>query len=322
MARTALAAVLALLFAAALAAPASAQEVVLRDDEGRAMRFDVRADADVDWYAGLLRRAAHADEIERVTVRIVEWRELDEQCSEIAAGCYSRQKGNRGLMVVPAGRSADLAHTVIHEYGHHVDASRRHGGLDEPNGTPLWWKARGMDDLVAFRSVRDRYQVGWDRAISEVFAEDYAYTNLHRRFKIAWLEPPSRVVQQAILADLGLAAPPKLTNTRPAIKPVVITREGTLEPNGRVTVPFGLLGPNRRVHLQGVLVGAGATHGRVEVACGSSFRRRALNDAAPTTLVLTGVGPARCQASISNTSVEPGRFRFVVRLELQRGPSA
>jgi hypothetical protein len=322
MARTALVAVLVLLVGAAVAAPASAQEVVLRDDEGRAMRFDVRADADLQWYAGLLRRAAHADEIERVTIRIVHWRELDEQCSEIAAGCYSRRKGNRGVMVVPAGRSADIAHTVIHEYGHHVDASRSHGGLDEPNGTPLWWKARGMDELVAFRSVRDRYQVGWDRSISEVFAEDYAYTNLHRRFKIAWLERPSRVVQQAILADLGLAAPPTLTSTRPAIKPVVITREGTLAPNDRVTVPFGLLGPNRHVRLQGVLVGAGATRGLVEVVCGSSLRRRALNETRPTALVLAGVGPAQCQASISNTGAEPGRFRFVVRLGLQRRPSA
>src|SRR5262245_37389787 len=184
MARTALVAVLVLLVGAALAAPASAQEVVLRDDEGRAIRFDMRADADVAWYAGLLRRAAHGDEIERVTIRIVDWRDLDDQCSESAAGCYSRREGNRGVMVVPAGRNADLAHTVIHEYGHHVDASRRHGGLAEPNGTPLWWKARGMEQLVSFRSVRSRYQVGWDRSISEVFAEDYAYTNLHGRFRI------------------------------------------------------------------------------------------------------------------------------------------
>ena len=324
MARTVLVAVLALLLGAVVAAPASAREVVLRDDEGRAMRFDVRAEADVDWYAGLLRRAAHGNEIERVTIRIVDWRELAGQCStEAAAGCYSRRDGNRGLMVVPAGRSSSIAHTVVHEYGHHVDASRRHGGLDEPNGTPLWWKARGMDELVAVRSVRDRYQVGWDRAISEVFAEDYAYTNLHRGFKIGWLEPPSRVVQQAILADLGLAAPPAITDTRPAIKPVVITREGTLAPNGRITVDFGLLGPNRQVRLQGVLVGAGATRGRVEVVCDATERRRMLTEATPTAaVVLTGVGPATCAASITNSGTQPGRYRFVVRLGLQRRPTA
>ena len=150
----------------------------------------------------------------------------------------------------PAGRSFDIAHTLIHEYGHHVDASRRHGGLDEPNDPALVEGAR-MAELVAVRSVRDRYQVGWDRSISEVFAEDYAYTNLHRGYKIAWLDPPSRVVQQAIRADLGLAEPPAITGTKPVLRPVVIVREGTLEPNDRVEVDFGLLGPNRRVRLDG-----------------------------------------------------------------------
>jgi hypothetical protein len=324
MARTILVAVVALLLGAVVAAPASAREVVLRDDEGRAMRFDVRADADVEWYADLLRRAAHGNEIERVTIRIVDWRELGEQCStDAAAGCYSRREGNRGLVVVPAGRSPSLAHTVVHEYGHHVDASRRHGGLDEPNGTPLWWKARGMAELVAVRSVRNRYQVGWDRAISEVFAEDYAYTNLHRGFKIGWLDPPTCVVQQAILADLGLAAPPTITDTRPAIKPVVITREGTLGPNRRITVDFGLLGPNRKVRLQGVLVGAGPTRGHVEVVCDATERRRRLTGTMPTAaLVLSGVGPAECVASISNTGTQAKRFRLVIRLGLERRPTA
>ena len=133
-------------------------------------------------------------------------------------------------MVVPAGRSVGIAHTVIHEYGHHVDWSRRHSNLSEPNGTPLWWKARGMAELVAIRSVRDRYQVGWNRSIAEVFAEDYAYTNFGRGFRISWLEPPSRVVQQAIRADLGLAERPVIGATRPDVRPVVIVRQGTLRP--------------------------------------------------------------------------------------------
>jgi hypothetical protein len=297
---------------------AEAREVVYRDAEGRAIRFDVREDADVGWYAGLLRRAAHGDEIERVTIRIVGWRELREECTAVAAGCYSRREGNRGLVVVPAGRGADLAHTVVHEYGHHVDASRGHGGLDEPNGTPLWWKARGMASLVASRSVRDRYEVGWERSISEVFAEDYAYTNLHRGYRIDWLERPSATVQQAILADLGLAEPPAITRTRPALKPVVIVREGTLRPSERVTVGFGLLGPNRRVRLGGVLQAGNATSGRVAVSCGPAFRTVRLTGATRTiALELARAGPGQCEASIVNTGAKSARFRFTVRLALR-----
>jgi hypothetical protein len=318
MRQRAVVAALAVLATLTFAGTAAAREVVYRDSEGRAIRFDVQTDADVAWYAGLLRRAAHSDEIERVTVRSVEWRDLRRWCSRIAAGCYSRRSGNRGVMVVPAGQSADLAHTVVHEYGHHVDASRRHGGLDEPNGTPLWWKARGMAQLVESRSVRDRYQVGWDRSISEVFAEDYAYTNLHRAYRIDWLEPPSRVVQQAIRADLGLAEPPVITTTKPTLKPVVIVREGTLEPFERVTIDFGLLGPNRQVRLGGVLEAGSGTRGRVEVTCGSALRSRPLTGTRRSvSLELARAGPGQCEASIENTGDVAGQYRFTVRLALR-----
>ena len=317
MARRIVAIVLVSLAALAITGVASAREVVLRDDDGRTIRFDVQADADVQWYASLLRKAAHGDEIERITVRIVSWREIATRCASYAAGCYTHQRGNRGTMTVPAGRSSDIAHTVVHEYGHHVDASRRHGGLAEPNGTPLWWKARGMAYLVRQQSVRDRYQVTWERSIAEVFAEDYAYTNLQRAFKIRWLERPSNTVQQAILADLGLREPPTITTTRPTLKPVLIARQGTLEPNQRVSVDFRLLGPNRRVQLDGVLTGAGAARGSVSVSCGSTFRARALERTGSTSFVVPRLGPGECEASIVNLGNAAGQFRFTVRLGLQ-----
>ena len=47
MARAFVVSLLAVLAAAVLAGPAAAREVVLRDDQGRAMRFDVRADVDL-----------------------------------------------------------------------------------------------------------------------------------------------------------------------------------------------------------------------------------------------------------------------------------
>ncbi len=317
MARTLVVSVLAVLATVVLAAPAAAREVVLRDSEGRAMRFDVRAEVDVAWYAGLLRRAAHANEIERVTVRIVDWEELGERCGRRAAGCYGRRKGNRGVMVVPAGRSADIAHTVIHEYGHHVDWSRRHSNLGEPNGTPLWWKARGMAELVSLQSVRDRYQIGWNRSIAEVFAEDYAYTNLGPPYRISWLQPPSKTVQQAIRADLGLAEQPVIGAVRPALRPVVIRRQGTLLPSERVAVDFGLLGPNRRVLLKGSFPSGG--RGRIEVTCDGAVHRRLLTSARPAVMLeLPRVGPAQCRASLANTGAEPAPFRFTVRLTIRR----
>ena len=309
------------LAALALAGVASAREVVLQDDEGRTMRFDVRADVDVAWYAGQLRRSAHSDEISRVTIRIVYWDELRERCGRGAAGCYTRSAGFRGIMVVPAGRSSEIAHTLIHEYGHHVDASRRHGGLDEPNGTPLWWRARGMADLVAVQSVRDGYQVGWNRSIAEIFAEDYAYTSLGGPYRISWLSAPTKTMQQAIRADLGLVEPPTIAPVNPALKPVVIVRQGTLAPNAQVAVRFGLLGPNRRVEATGILrgPGVGGPRTRIEVTCGNAARVRSITGAGRSaTIDLPRVGPAECGATIVNTGSRNERFRFTVRLTLRR----
>ena len=56
MARWTIVGMLVVIAALAFSGTVSAREVVLQDDEGRAMHFDVRADVELGWYAGLLRR--------------------------------------------------------------------------------------------------------------------------------------------------------------------------------------------------------------------------------------------------------------------------
>ena len=56
---------------------AMAAEVLLPDDQGRMIRFDVRVDGvDAEWYAALLRAAPHGNEISTVTIDIVSWDEM------------------------------------------------------------------------------------------------------------------------------------------------------------------------------------------------------------------------------------------------------
>jgi hypothetical protein len=316
--RAAVAAAVALagLALAGLALPdsATAAGVVERDREGRPIHFDVRAGGvDVGWYAGLLRDAAHSDEISRVTIRIVSWDELAETCGRHAAGCYSSRRG-RDLVVVPAGQSRRLAHTLIHEYGHHVDAQRRHGGLREPNGTPLWWRARGMAELVDTRSVARSYRIAWDRSIGEVFAEDYAYVNLGGPYRIRWLLPPTDVVRAAIRADLGLQRPPAIDVQPPARRPVVLVSSGTLDPQERASLPFGLLGPNRRVTFTATFIGPG----RLSVECNGSVRTRSIaSGLRSATLDVPRIGPGECRAVLLNTGPRTGDFRLRLRLSIR-----
>jgi hypothetical protein len=308
-------AALAGLAALAAAGPATAAEVVLRDRAGRPIHFDIRASGvNARWHAGLLRDAAHADEISRVTIRLVEWDELAETCGRAAAGCYSTRRG-RDLLVVPAVQSRRSAHTLLHEYGHHVDAQRHHGGLREPNGTPLWWRARGMAELVRTRSVARSYRLSWNRSIGEVFAEDYAFINIGGPYRVRWLRPPDALVRTAIRADLGLIPPPAIEVQPPARRPVVIVRDGTLGPNEHTRVPFGLLGPNRRVTFTARLPGPG----RLSIECDGSVRSRTIpSGRRSATLDLAGIGPGECSAVLANTGSQAGGFRLTLRLTIHR----
>lgn len=316
-------AVLTALAALAFAGAAAAQEVVARDGAGRAIHFDVRAaGVDVGWYTRLLRNADHADEIENVTIRIVDWDELRSTCGRGAAGCFERE-GGRGLVVVPAGESREAAHTLVHEYGHHIDASHQHRGLREPNGTRHWWRVRGLARLVEHQSVRRSYREGWSRSIAEIFAEDYAFMNVGGPYKIGWLDPPNRVTRQAIRADLGLApAPPAGAKQNSGLKPVLIDRTEILAPGERTSSTFGLLGPDRHVTLSAALVGGAGdgTFARLALVCdGRTLQTRIFM--APTRsakIDFPALGPAdACYATLTNSGDNTERFRFTVRLAVR-----
>ena len=103
------------------------------------------------------------------------------------------------------------AHTVVHEYGHHLDRSTPVAGIAEPNGTSVWWRARGMAQLLRLGSVARSYVIGWNRSIGEIFAEDYAQLALPGSpHQIPWLGSPNDTVIAALKADLGLGPEPEI----------------------------------------------------------------------------------------------------------------
>jgi hypothetical protein len=307
---------LALLASLVLAGEAGAAEVVLSDNEGRSIRFDVRVEGvDAEWYAALLRAAPHRDEISTVRVDIVSWDELHQTCGRDAAGCYARN-----VMVVPAEQTPDNAHTVVHEYGHHLDRSTPVDGVREPNGTPVWWRARGMERLVRVNSVATSYVLGWDRSIPEIFAEDYAQLALaDGNYSIGWLPSPDATVLAAIKFDLGLGPEPEIAPL-PALKPVSISRHGTLAPKLGVGIPFSLLGTGRRVTATAVVAGAKEKlpRARLEIRCdGSRIALRTIGPGKTTVSIdRSNLGPADCKATLTSTSKSKRTYTLVVRLSI------
>ncbi len=196
--------------AALLAFPTFAQAgiVVRKDAEGRPITFDVRAaNVDVRWYARNMRRALHGDEISTVTIWIVAKRRIALHCSEGAEACYRRTRDGARI-VVPAGRTNQVATFLFHEYGHHVDVSYGGAaGVPEMNGTARWWEARRMAERLADGKVAIGYSLGWNRSVGEIFAEDYARLHTTFYWQVRWIRPPGQAVQQAIRDDIA-AGPP------------------------------------------------------------------------------------------------------------------
>jgi hypothetical protein len=223
-------------------------------------------------------------------------------------------------MVVPAEQSEDNAHTVVHEYGHHLDRSTPVTDVREPNGTPVWWRARGMDRLVRVNSVATNYALGWDRSIAEIFAEDYAQLALaDGNFGIGWLPKPDATVLAAIKFDLGLGPEPEI-EPLPALKPVSISRRGALAPKLGVGIPFSLLGRGRRVTATATFAGAKEkrSRARLEIRCdGSRVALRTIATGKTTiTIDRANLGPADCRATLTSTSTSKRTYSLVVRLSI------
>ena len=309
---------LAVLGVLVVVSDAAARIVVAKDHDGRPMRFDVRArGADVWWYASLLRNAAHGNEISRVTVRIVPRAQVARTCSYgHALGCYASGR-ERGLIVVPAGRDGATAHTVLHEYAHHLDRWRGVRGVPEPNGTANWWQARGMARHVRASRVARDYSRGWDRSIAEVFAEDYASLHLELSYRIGWLLRPDEAIRAALRRDV--AGVPAASGAPP---PLTIVRSGTLSPRSTVSIPFGLLGPGRRVTVSARLAGAsGGGTATVVLSCGGREVVDELSaDRVATSIDESNLGPdGSCRAAITNSGTASYRFTLRVRLAIERG---
>jgi hypothetical protein len=309
------AALLVAAFALAGAAGADAAIITSHDDQGRTITFDVRAaTVDTEWYASVLRASAHGNEISNVTIMIVPEPQVQAFCGGAeAAGCYSRT--TPATIVVPAGKSKLLETILLHEYGHHLDTYWHVSGVPELNGTPTWWAARGMASLLADHQVAFDYSLGWSHGIGEIFAEDYAYIHTHNRYAIMWLNPPDATLESAMFAELGKPTEP--LPYAPEV-PLVLNRSGTLGPRDGYSVPFGLLGPGRRVTVAATISNPKrkGIRARAQLVCDERVivTRTFGKGQAKRTWDIPNLGPATCDVRL--VSSVSARLRYTLRITL------
>ena len=310
-------ALLALVVSLALPVGAGAAIVTSTDLQGRRITFDVRAaTVDTNWYADVLRATAHGDEISNVTIRIVPDQSIDSLCGNEAAACFTHVSGTPTIMI-PAGKNQFIEGELIHEYGHFLDESTPNPGYPEFNGIPVWWADRGISTLLASHQVAFDYSLGWSHSIAEIFAEDYAYIHVGSSYHygITWLSPPDAKLKTDMFAVLG--TPPEPLPAAPNT-PLTIDRVGTLAPQGQKSVPFGLLGPGRRVVFTATVSRPKrkGVRARAQIFCTNKLvaTRTFGRGRSKGTLDVPNLGPADCDARL--VSAAPVSLKYTLHVEL------
>ena len=182
-----------------------------------------------------------------------------------AAGCYGRR-----VITVAAAETEANAHTLVHRVRPpRRRHARRRGSAGAERLEHVVARPRDRAPRRAPQRLPRRMSVSWDRNIAEIFAEDY--TRLARpgagtgsrgsRSRTSRCSPRSSTTSVS-----GLS--PRFT-TPPQQKPLVRVRSGRLAPRRSVAVPFGLLGPDRRVRATVEVAGAAASgvRARLELRC-------------------------------------------------------
>ncbi|MCC6832759.1 MAG: hypothetical protein IT200_15570 [Thermoleophilia bacterium] len=324
--RTASALLVSAAFLAGPVAAATAETVTADDGRGNTMRFSLEAPgASAAEPARILRDSVHGAEVATVLVHLVPAAQVGVLCgSATARACYRGRYDGTGEITVPAVAAPELDRVLLHEYGHHVDNNARNTGT-EPDGTPGWWRERGVATLLADGRVARDYALGWDRSVGELFAEDYVQLNVRAAFAFDWIAPPSQAVLDAMRQDItgsaqgpaprqvGGAGPDTPPATAGTASRVRVGRTGVLRPRGAAALRFRLLGPGRRVAVSAVVGGRGRGL-RVALSCAGHAVASARTRTGRARLVRTGLGPAACTARVRNTGRAAVTYRMRVEL--------
>lgn len=138
-------------------------------------------------------------------MRVVSRSTIRRFCGRVVS-CYRFQWRDGGEVLLPPAAGPELPFMLLHEYAHHLDQTYDlteswHGG---PSAT-RWWSARRIEQRLESGAVSWDYELGWQRSIGEILAEDYVQLHARTRYGIRWLRAPNGFVRTALRQDLRAA---------------------------------------------------------------------------------------------------------------------
>jgi hypothetical protein len=192
---------------------AQATTRVFQDGQGNPIRISTPVPGlDLAPYARLLAGIPlHGREIQFLNVEVASPATVAAICgSEDAAACYGADDPGRspaGHMYLPMA-DRDLAHIVVHEYGHHMDnqllnlSGLGYGCGVDGDGSRRWFFARDVEDRIFNRGYDCSAATEWNHLLPELFAEDFTRANGLKDWVMP-VPPPSRAEIDALKQDIA-----------------------------------------------------------------------------------------------------------------------
>jgi hypothetical protein len=132
------------------------------------------------------------------------------------------------------------------------------------------------------------------------------------------MTPPDDALKATMFAELGTptSALPAAPNT-----PLTINRVGTLTPHDVKSVPFGLLGPGRRVTFNATVSRPQrkGVRARMQIICNGSVvaKKTFVRRQAKGMLDVKNLGPGDCDARLTNTTGVSLKYTVKVQLAVE-----
>lgn len=185
--------------------------VALADSQGQTITIDSTVPAfDLNQVASVLNSTYHKTEILKVKIHVVSLSDMATICgSSQALACYRPMAGGFGELWFAADDS-DWIHSLVHEYGHHMDnqfanVAQLHAyGIGQActidsDGTRNWFFER-----LSGSNTTDNFNCSsgdWEHLLPELFAEDFVVLNGIIGWQLTSAQPPNATQLNAMKYD-------------------------------------------------------------------------------------------------------------------------
>lgn len=181
---------------------------------------------DLSPFAGILAGTRHRSEINDLRVQAVTMAQVGSICGNSAAvACYAAEDPDRSY----AGQmwfaidDPDVVHTLVHEYGHHMDnqlLNLSHLGYCgySNDGSRNWFFERDVEDDILGAGVSCSADTGWEYLLGELYAEDFVALNEILNWTLPSVRSPTRRQLDALDYDIRMPFDPMSRTWKPRVR--------------------------------------------------------------------------------------------------------